>query len=86
MPGQKPKIVANLKYPSLEEVAKAGLEQLVRWNRFLPSPGAELLKAVNLDSIKEVDRQRKVLESILRRISELGGITPEVSKKVGWEP
>lgn len=58
-------------YPKLDDVILADREQVCRWYRFLPSPTNALECAV-MDKV--VDRFRK-----------LGGFTPEISKKLGWE-
>jgi hypothetical protein len=60
----------RLMYPSLEEVHAASQEQLLRWYRFLPSPSQSF--------------ETLVLSEITARLSLLGGITPELSKRVGW--
>jgi hypothetical protein len=55
----------------MEEVEKADREQLCRWYRFLPSPG---WWPIRID----------VLKRIIERHKEMGGFTPEISKKIGW--
>jgi hypothetical protein len=57
-------------YPSLEQVQDASHEQLARWYRHLQSPQDEA--------------QVKVMERIVERFQQLGGFTPELSKRVGW--
>lgn len=60
----------QMQYPTLEEVEKADREQICRWYRFLPTP--------------KTDRQGELLHTILTRFKELGGFTPEISKRLGW--
>ena len=57
-------------YPTMAQVESADRVQLLRWTRFLPSPS---------------DEKRKVLNRILARQQATGGITPEISKQVGWD-
>lgn len=59
-----------MKYPTMEEVERADRLQLARWYRFLPSPQGR-------GRIKIIDR-------ICERFEELGGMTPEISKAIGW--
>jgi len=57
--------------PTMEAVEKAGREQICRWWRFLSSP--------------ETDQEVKIMNLIAERFDEMGGFTPEISKRVGWE-
>lgn len=56
--------------PTMEEVEKADREQICKWWRFLPSP--------------ETDAEVKIMNRISERFDELGGFTPEISKRIGW--
>ena len=56
--------------PTLEDVEKANHEQLARWYRFLPSG--------------DTKEQQKVLDRIAERFKQLGGMTPVISKKIGF--
>jgi hypothetical protein len=56
-------------FPTLEEVEKADKEQLARWYRFLPSG--------------ETAVDRKIMKRIAERFDKLGGMTLELSKKIG---
>ena len=58
-----------LKYPTLEQVNATSYIQLAEWYRFLPSPKNEDLA---------------ILNRICERFKELGGMTPEISKAIGW--
>jgi hypothetical protein len=55
-------------FPTLEQVEKASREDLARWYRFL---------------LGTTDEQRKTLRRISQRLHDLGGMTPELSKKIG---
>lgn len=57
-------------FPTLEEVEKASHLQICRWWRFLRSG--------------ENAEEYKIQAKIAMRYKELGGMTPEISKKLGW--
>jgi DNA-binding ferritin-like protein len=57
-----------LDFPTMEEVAKASHEQLGRWYRFLLPTGKE---------------QQAILDKIAERFKKLGGMTPEISSRIG---
>jgi hypothetical protein len=64
------KAVAQMKgFPTFEEVEKADKEQLARWYRFLPSG--------------ETAADQKIMKRIAERFEKLGGMTAELSKKIG---
>jgi hypothetical protein len=64
------KKVAPMKgFPIIEEVERADKEQLARWYRFLPSG--------------ESASDLKIMRRIAERFDKLGGMTPELSKKIG---
>jgi hypothetical protein len=56
-------------FPTLQEVEKADKERLARWYRFLPSG--------------ENTAHQKIMNRIAERFEKLGGMTPELSKKIG---
>ena len=56
-------------FPTIEEIERAGKEQLARWYRFLPSG--------------ETPADQKIMKRIAERFEKLGGMTPELSKKIG---
>ena len=58
-------------YPNVSAVVDADREQLGWWVRFLRSP--------------ETDDEHKILDQILTRFKDKGGMTPEISKRIGWE-
>jgi len=55
--------------PTMEEVEKADREQLCRWWRFLRSP--------------LTDSEFEIMNRIAERFDEVGGFTPEISKRIG---
>ena len=59
----------RLDFPTIEAVEAASREQLARWYRFLPSSGTVA--------------QQKIMDRIVERFNELGGMTPEISRKIG---
>ena len=61
-------MVSQPDFPSLEQVEKANKEDLARWYRFL---------------LGTSDEQRKTLHRVAERLEKLGGMTPELSKKIG---
>jgi hypothetical protein len=56
-------------FPTIQEVEKADKEQLARWYRFLPSG--------------ETAPDQKIMKRMAERFDKLGGMTPELSKKIG---
>jgi hypothetical protein len=56
-------------FPTIEEVERADKEQLARWYRFLPSG--------------ETVADQKAMRRIAERFEKLGGMTAELSKKIG---
>lgn len=59
------------KYPTLEAVEQADREQLCRWHRFLP--------------IARDEEELKVIARVCKRFGDVGGFTPEISKRIGWD-
>lgn len=55
-------------FPTLEQVSKADLEQLARWYRFLTPTTAD---------------EQKILDKIAKRFQDQGGMTPELSRRIG---
>lgn len=56
-------------FPTIEEVERANREQLARWYRFLPSG--------------ETAADQKITKRIAERFEKLGGMTAELSKRIG---
>jgi hypothetical protein len=57
-------------FPTLQDVEKANREQLAEWFSHLPAG--------------ETSEQKKVMDRINERFKKLGGMTPELEKKVGY--
>ena len=57
-------------FPTMEQVEKASREQLAKWYRFLPSG--------------ETREQQKVVDRIAERFKKMGGMTQELSNKIGF--
>jgi hypothetical protein len=57
-------------FPTLEQVEKASQEQLAKWYRFLPTGNTA--------------EQKKIMDRIAKRFKASGGMTPELSKKIGF--
>ena len=77
-----------MEYPTLEQVESADHEQLCRWYRFLPPPGTRAIGKAGADLGSFYDvlfADAKILERIVHRVRDLGGFTPEISKKIGWD-
>jgi hypothetical protein len=60
-----------MQWPTFIEVQFADHEQLARWHRFLPAA--------------KTYEQTRLMDYISRRLQNLGGITPELSEKIGWD-
>ena len=56
-------------FPTLADVQKADIEQLARWYRFLLAEDAE---------------QQKILELVSAALKAKGGMTPALSRKIGY--
>lgn len=54
-------------FPTMDQVEKASREQLAKWYRFLPSG--------------DTNEQQRVQDRIAERFRQLGGMTPELSKR-----
>ena len=59
-------------FPTMEEVEKADREQIARWYRFLPS--------------RELPYQQNIMDRIVDRFKNMGGMTPGLSEKIGFTP
>lgn len=59
-----------MEYPTKQDIGNASHVQLLRWSRFLPSPRPDQVSTMNY---------------IISRMNQLGPITPELSKQVGWQ-
>ncbi len=75
-----------MNYPTMEEVLTADHEQLGKWARFLDSPGLPLIDGESEETFYErMRKDRAILEQILDRFDSMGGWTPFLSKRVGWD-
>lgn len=57
-------------FPTMDDVEKASYEQLGCWFRFLASG--------------DTPEQKKILDRIEKRFQDFGGMTPEMSDKIGY--
>jgi hypothetical protein len=57
-------------FPTMEQVDKADREQIARWYRFLPANGFA--------------SHQNVIDRIHERFLNMGGMTPVLSKKIGF--
>jgi len=58
----------RIEFPTSEQVDKATHEQLARWYRFL---------------LPETDAQQRIMDKVSAKFKKLGGMTPEVSRRIG---
>lgn len=72
-----------LVYPTLDQVAAASVRQLALWSRFLDSPGISALGCADFE--ETMSQEQTVAGAIRARFKELGGMTPELSKSIGWD-
>ena len=73
-----------MKYPTLTEVTTASHMQLARWNRFLPGPGSNYIGTDQFE--QKLDEEVEIMEAVTARLQNMGGITPQISKAIGWGP
>jgi hypothetical protein len=75
-----------MKYPTIEEVQKASHHQLAVWCRFLPSPGWSVDRTKKPEEVeKQMGDEIIVNNLISERFKLCGGMTPELSKSIGWK-
>lgn len=72
-----------MNYPTLKQVEKATHIQLARWYRFLPSPGFMWIESKKFE--EKLNEETDVMNLIIKRLKDKGGITPEISKQIGWD-
>ena len=75
----------TLPYPTLDQVEKADRTQLARWHRFLSFPGAGATNKQKMEFDAIIRQEQEILERIEVRFKEMGGMTPEISRTIGWE-
>jgi len=69
-------------YPTINEVNSADHEQICHWFRFLSSPGN---KAIGQSNFREIlEKEATIMDRIVERFDEFNGMTPEISKSIGW--
>lgn len=73
----------TLKYPTIEQVETASHMQLANWYRHLPSPGMCAVDRPE-DFYDILEKEAAVMDFICERFKVLGGMTPEISKAIGW--
>jgi len=64
-----------IQYPTMKEVEQADRFTLCKWWRFLDSPGMHG---------GDIDEETRIMNRIAERFSAAGGITVEISKRLGW--
>lgn len=75
-----------MRYPTIDEVANADRTQLARWTRFLKSPGSSAIDEGDGEKFRAAMKTESVvLNFLLRRFHDMGGMTPEISKEIGWD-
>jgi hypothetical protein len=74
-----------LEYPKMENVRTANRLKLAMWARFLPSPGSAWIGQCSVVFDVMHQAEATTLKAILARFNELGGWSPAVSKKLGWD-
>jgi hypothetical protein len=70
------------KYPTLEQIRKADRIQIARWYRYLPSPGMAWAGKENF--LEMCNHEADLMNAINTKFDALGGMTPELSKIIGW--
>ncbi len=70
-------------YPTMEQVDAAGHRQLCIWMRFLQGPEVSTLEDHDVEKIQ--DSQVEILDRIIVRYHDLGGMTTAISKEIGWD-
>ena len=69
-------------YPTMEQVESAAQMQLCEWYRFLKSPGSDAIGSSIFQQV--MDREKPIMDRIVKRVKEEGGFTPAISKALGW--
>ncbi len=71
-----------MKYPTIEEIENADRITISRWYRYLPSPGVNHIQGDNF--MDHCHEEALLMDKINERFEEFGGMTPEISKIIGW--
>jgi hypothetical protein len=69
-------------YPTIDAVNQATHIQLARWSRFLPSPGQKAIGTPEFNTV--LNQEAAIMNRIVARFQEMGGMTPQISKQIGW--
>ena len=67
----------------MEDVESADRVQLAKWFRFLPSAGSEHVGSKNFSELFK--HERLIMQRIIERFDEEGGMDSMLSKRIGWE-
>ncbi len=73
-----------LPYPTMDQVEKADRTQMARWHRFLPYPGYQSIKKKGDEFLFTQAREKAIMDRIEDRFKEMGGMSEEISKIIGW--
>jgi len=69
-------------YPTIDEVYAADQQQLGKWYRFLPSPGHSAIGTKDFGN--QLRSEVRIMDVICGRFRAMGGMTPALSKAIGW--
>ena len=73
-----------MRYPTMKEIEQADHMTLAYWVRFLPSPGAGAIGADKAAFEAALTDEAERLARIMERFHAKGGMTPTISKTIGW--
>jgi hypothetical protein len=74
-----------MRYPTAVQVEKADRLQLSRWYRFLKSPGTCAIGQDRELFERTMRSQKEILDRVIVRFTEMGGMNSAISKCIGWE-
>ncbi len=72
-------------YPTMEEVEGADRMQLAKWYRYLHSPGSCGIGHSAASFVKVMEVEAAIMKKIVARFEEEGGMSPAISKAIGWD-
>ncbi len=67
----------------MAEVEEADHLQICKWYRFLPSPGTIAIGRSQEVFQTMVKKERLIMDAISNKFLKGGGMSPEISKKIG---
>ena len=70
----------------MEEVEAASRLELAWWYRFLRCPGANAIDKPAKEFYTIMEAEQKIVQRVSDRFKELGGMSPAISKQIGWDP